>query len=496
METQNCNPPKVDNWSEVSILEVVLSAQEGIPGAKAELARREKEGQELDKSADIEKGNPNRDPRTGQFTFGAGGPQADGGGGAGSGDAAEEDTDYRGYHTAPRREDGFGAPATDIEEMMPDFYERPNIYTTGMPQADKESVSALMRIKGKPDAPVTIYRAVPEGADEINPGDWVTLSPSYAKSHLMSNLEAGHVISQTIPASDLWFDGDSINEFGYDPVSKGKSADITKNNPNRDPRTGQFTYGAGGPQSGGGGGGSAEDGDGAESGAGDAEGAGAEGEMAKGKDITSELATEYGTDGNYTQQSADLRDADMDPAKRGDATLEDIARRQGFDGEADLVDQKTFDEVVAKGGTVTYRGITPYYDGPGPDATYIEGESGLTDTFAEDEYFGGLGVYGGGTYTSVDIDTAKHYASEDEAKGVVVTMAIKPGARIATPMEWAEAKQAAADGKGGFTGATDPGRILAAKGYDGFRILAKNVDHPANQFIVVLNRTALVVLDK
>jgi hypothetical protein len=227
METQNCNPPKVDNWSEISILEVVLSAQEGIPGAKAELERREKEGQELDKSADITKNNPNRDPRTGQFTFGAGGPQASGGGGAGSSEA-EEDTDYRGYHTAPRREDGFGAPATDIEEMMPDFYERPNIYTTGMPEADKESVSVLMRIKGKPDAPVTIYRAVPEGADEINPGDWVTLSPTYAKQHLMSNLEAGHVISQTIPASDLWFDGDSINEFGYDPVSKGKSVTNTQ----------------------------------------------------------------------------------------------------------------------------------------------------------------------------------------------------------------------------------------------------------------------------
>ena len=227
METQNCNPPKVDNWSEVSILEVVLSAQEGIPGAKAELARREKEGQELDKSADITKNNPNRDPRTGQFTFGASGPQASGGGGAGSSET-EEDTDYRGYHTAPRREDGFGAPATDIEEMMPDFYERPNIYTTGMPEADKESVSVLMRIKGKPDAPVTIYRAVPEGADEINPGDWVTLSPTYAKQHLMSNLEAGHVISQVIPASDLWFDGDSINEFGYDPVSKGKSVTNTQ----------------------------------------------------------------------------------------------------------------------------------------------------------------------------------------------------------------------------------------------------------------------------
>jgi hypothetical protein len=225
MKNETCDPPRDVDWSEASSLEVVLSAQDNIPGAKAELARREKEAQELDKSADIEKGNPNRDSK-GRFTFGSGGPQTAGGGaGAGAAETGEggagetaEATDYRGYHTAPRRADGFGAPATNVEEMMPDFYERPNIYTTGMPQADKESVSALMAIRGKPNKPVTIYRAVPEGADTINPGDWVTMSPTYAKQHLLSNLEAGHVISKTIPAGDLWFDGDSINEFGYDPV--------------------------------------------------------------------------------------------------------------------------------------------------------------------------------------------------------------------------------------------------------------------------------------
>jgi hypothetical protein len=127
-------------------------------------------------------------------------------------------TDYRGYHQAPRRADEFGSPATYIEEMMPDFYARPNIYTTGMDQSDRESVAALQRIKNKPNEMVTIYRAVPKEVDRINPGDWVTLSPSYADSHLLSNLEEGHVISMKIPAKDLWFDGDSINEFGYDPV--------------------------------------------------------------------------------------------------------------------------------------------------------------------------------------------------------------------------------------------------------------------------------------
>jgi hypothetical protein len=232
MKTENCNPPKVDDWAEASILEVVLSAQEGIPGAKAELARREKEAQELDKGADIYKNNPNRDPRTGQFTFGAGGPQAGGAGGAagGSEETAEETDDYRMRHQAPTRADDFGSPATDIgSEMMPGFYEKPNLYGSGYAQADKESRSVLVSIKDKPDAPVTIYRAVPEGVDEINPGDWVTLSPTYAQEHLRSNISnGGQVISQVIPAKDLWFDGNSINEFGYDPVSKNKSVTNTQ----------------------------------------------------------------------------------------------------------------------------------------------------------------------------------------------------------------------------------------------------------------------------
>jgi SPP1 gp7 family putative phage head morphogenesis protein len=125
---------------------------------------------------------------------------------------------YRGYHRAPSRKDGFGSPAIDIEEMMPDFYTRSNIYTTGMPQADRQSISAIMAIRNNPDKLVTIYRAVPKHVEQINPGDWVTLSRSYADTHLLSNLEGGHVISLKIPAKNLWFDGDSINEFGYDPT--------------------------------------------------------------------------------------------------------------------------------------------------------------------------------------------------------------------------------------------------------------------------------------
>ncbi len=175
---------------------------------------------------DIEKNNPNRDSK-GRFTFGAGGPQVGGAGGAGAAEAEaageaepyEETDSYRMRHSAPRRADEFGSPATDVEEMMPGFYENPNLYGSGYAQADKESRSAIMAIRGKPNAPVTIYRAVPEGVDKINPGDWVTLSPTYAKEHGRSNVSSGFdVLSKVIPAKDLWFDGDSINEFGYDPV--------------------------------------------------------------------------------------------------------------------------------------------------------------------------------------------------------------------------------------------------------------------------------------
>ena len=42
-KTESCEPPVDIDWAEASILEVVLSAEEGVPAAKAELQRREKQ---------------------------------------------------------------------------------------------------------------------------------------------------------------------------------------------------------------------------------------------------------------------------------------------------------------------------------------------------------------------------------------------------------------------------------------------------------------------
>lgn len=269
----------------------------------------------------------------------------------------------------------------------------------------------------------------------------------------------------------------SYLEKGYE-LDKSADADIEKNNPNRDSK-GRFTFGSGGPQGSGGSAGSA----------------GGAGEPGTAKDITSELGAEYGTT-SETKRGAELSARDMAPDQRGDATLEDIAKKQGFDGKAEMVDQEGFDKVVAEGGTVTYRGITDYYDGVGPDAKYIEGQTAISTELAEGEYFGGNGVYGSGTYTSVNLGVAQGYANEDGKKGSVVTMAIRPTAKIATPQQWESAKAAAKSKTGGFAGATNEGRILAAQGFDGFSIAPKGSEHWASETIVILNRKALVVLKK
>ena len=144
-----------------------------------------------------------------------------------NGKAVEEAaTAYRGLHTAPNRE--FGAPLHDLTgggQMYPEDVYSANaarFYGHGGPDVamDKQTVNIAQSFKGKPDADVTIYRAVPkdEKITAINPGDWVTINPQYAKQHGESNLPEGYkVISQKVKAKDIWTNADSIHEYGYDP---------------------------------------------------------------------------------------------------------------------------------------------------------------------------------------------------------------------------------------------------------------------------------------
>lgn len=189
-------------------------------------------------------------------------------------------SDYRGMHKAPGREGA--APAHDLTQIYPDDVYGPmgmRYYGTGDRKMDSESYEVLSKVRGRPNAKVTIYRAVPyektnaqkaaqlrtqmdwymrrrllpagvELQDEvewyektkaeierletaepsggerypINPGDWVTLSRAYAKQHGETTLGGKYRIEKkTVRASEIFTNGDSWNEFGYAPEGSAGS---------------------------------------------------------------------------------------------------------------------------------------------------------------------------------------------------------------------------------------------------------------------------------
>jgi len=136
-------------------------------------------------------------------------------------------TEYRGSHKAPSPD--FGAPLHDLTgggQMYPaDVYsaKAAQYYGTGYPKADKEAFALAQRVRGNPDAEITMYRAVPkdENITNINAGDWVSLSKDYAKTHGESVLQGDYkILSQKVKAKDLWTNADSIHEFGYQPQNQ------------------------------------------------------------------------------------------------------------------------------------------------------------------------------------------------------------------------------------------------------------------------------------
>lgn len=138
-----------------------------------------------------------------------------------SGDSIKEsNTDYQISHRPPTLEaveDGEADTAVDISIIsMPGYYEHPERYPSGLNECDKESYEVLKRIRNNPEAEVTVYRGTPK--NELNDGDWVTLSKSYAEIYANDGAYAGEdskVYAFTVKAKELTFAGDSINEFGY-----------------------------------------------------------------------------------------------------------------------------------------------------------------------------------------------------------------------------------------------------------------------------------------
>lgn len=127
---------------------------------------------------------------------------------------------YKMDHRAPNKDNGAGA--YDLTDMFSkDIYSKDaaRLFGHGATKMDNESISLINKVRNKPEAEVTIYRAVPKDLDvKINPDDWVTTSKEYAKVHGESALKGNYkILEMKVKEKDLYTDGNSIHEWGWSP---------------------------------------------------------------------------------------------------------------------------------------------------------------------------------------------------------------------------------------------------------------------------------------
>lgn len=132
-------------------------------------------------------------------------------------DYSNRSEEYAGAHRAPSKEEN--DPMYDVSNMFPDMYTNNALKYYGRYGLDDNLViNQIKSAHNKPDANIIIYRAIPldKGMATINDGDWVTTSKLYAKHHGESNLNNKYkIISKTVKAKELFTDGNSIFEWGY-----------------------------------------------------------------------------------------------------------------------------------------------------------------------------------------------------------------------------------------------------------------------------------------
>lgn len=137
-----------------------------------------------------------------------------------------------GYESDEARRNAVGedSPDLNVEDMAAgysnqpqDIFVHPNKYSQGLPtskESGKSIQTAIDNIRnGKKDVKVKVYRAVPTSVKEgkLRNGDWVTPSKKYAELHGDNRLEGKYrIIEDEVPATQLWWDGNDVNEFGFD----------------------------------------------------------------------------------------------------------------------------------------------------------------------------------------------------------------------------------------------------------------------------------------
>lgn len=137
-----------------------------------------------------------------------------------------------GYESDKARRDDWESSGSDVNledialgytPQPNDYFSHPERYSQNTPhglESVKAINTAIDAIKnGEKDVKVKVYRAVPTSVKEgkLRNGDWVTPSKKYADIHGNNRLEGKYrIIEDEVPATQLWWDGNDANEFGFD----------------------------------------------------------------------------------------------------------------------------------------------------------------------------------------------------------------------------------------------------------------------------------------
>lgn len=137
-----------------------------------------------------------------------------------------------GYESDKARRDDWESSGSDVNledialgytPQPDDYFSHPERYSQNTPhglESVKAINTAIDAIKnGEKDIKVKVYRAVPTSVKEgkLRNGDWVTPSKKYAEMHGTNRLEGKYrIIEDEVPANQLWWDGNDVNEFGFD----------------------------------------------------------------------------------------------------------------------------------------------------------------------------------------------------------------------------------------------------------------------------------------
>ena len=167
---------------------------------------------------------------------------------------AYKESDFRDSHSAPRFDNtpteeklDAGGDFSLVEvangfHNQPDDYFAPRIGARYYGYDDMEGMQSYTAISniiraikaGINNRTITAYRAVPKDVkiNKLIDGDWVTFSKEYAVGHGESRFgkKEYRIIKQEVDPKYLWWDGNDINEWGYDTGNTTKlgRADLKK----------------------------------------------------------------------------------------------------------------------------------------------------------------------------------------------------------------------------------------------------------------------------